>query len=52
MEREISGYYFDGEKSYILYKDEDGNETMEEWKDEQSDQNGSKEEIRSRYCRC
>ena len=51
MEREISGYYFDGEKSYILYKDEDGNETMEEWKDEQSDQNGSKEEIRSRYCR-
>ena len=49
MEREISGYYFDGEKSYILYKDEDGNETMEEWKDEQSDQNGSKEEIRGRY---
>ena len=37
MEREISGYYFDGEKSYILYKDKDGNETMEEWKDEQSD---------------
>ena len=49
MEREISGYYYDGEKSYILYKDENGNETMEEWKDEQSDQNGSKEEIRSRY---
>ena len=49
MEREISGYYFDGEKSYILYKDENGNETMEEWKDEQSDQNGSKEEIRGRY---
>ena len=48
MEREISGYYYDGEKSYILYKDEDGNETMEEWKDEQSDQNGSKEEIRGR----
>ena len=48
MEREISGYYFDGEKSWILYKDENGNETMEEWKDEQSDQNGSKEEIRSR----
>ena len=46
MEREISGYYYDGEKSYILYKDENGNETMEEWKDEQSDQNGSKEEIR------
>ena len=51
MEREISGYYFDGEKSWILYKDENGNETMEEWKDEQSDQNGSKEKIRGRYCR-
>ena len=47
MEREISGYYFDGEKSYIIYKDEQGNETMEEWTDEQTDQNGSKEEIRS-----
>ena len=35
MEREISGYYFDGEKSYIIYKDEQGNEIMEEWKDEQ-----------------
>ena len=34
MEREISGYYYDGEKSYVLYKDEDGNETMEEWTDE------------------
>ena len=49
MEREISGYYYDGEKSYILYKDEDGNETMEEWTDEQQTQNGSKEEIRGRY---
>jgi hypothetical protein len=37
MEREISGYYFDGEKSWIIYKDENGSETMEEWKDEQSD---------------
>ena len=46
MEREISGYYFDGEKSYIIYMDEHGNETMEEWTDEQTDQNGSKEEIR------
>ena len=35
MEREISGYYFDGEKSYIIYRDEQGNETMEEWTDEQ-----------------
>ena len=34
--KEISGYYYDGEKSWILYKDEDGNETMEEWKDEQN----------------
>ena len=37
MEREINGYYFDGEKSYIIYRDEYGNETMEEWKDEQTD---------------
>ena len=44
MEREISGYYYDGEKSWILYKDEDGNETMEE-NNEQSDQSGSKKEI-------
>ena len=36
MEREISGYYYDGEKSWTLYKDEDGNETMEE-NNEQSD---------------
>ena len=47
MEREIEGYYYDGKKSWILYKDEDGNESMEEWKDEQSDQNGSKKKIRS-----
>ena len=33
-EKEISGYYYDGKKSWILYKDEDGNETMEEDKDE------------------
>ena len=37
MEREINGYYFDGEKSYIIYRDEYGNETMEEWEDEQTD---------------
>ena len=36
MEREISGYYFDGEKSYVIYIDENGNETMEERKDEQT----------------
>ena len=34
MEREISGYYYDGEKSWILYKDEDGNVEMEEDNDE------------------
>ena len=33
-EKEIVGYYYDGEKSYILYKDEDGNETIEEDIDE------------------
>ena len=35
MAREIDGYYYDGEKSWILYKDEDGNITQEEWEDEQ-----------------
>ena len=30
---EIDGYYFDGEKSWIMYKDEDGNIEMEEWND-------------------
>ena len=34
MEREISGYHFDGEKSWILYKDEHGNEIQEEWEDD------------------
>ena len=34
MEREVSGYYYDGEKSWILYKDEDGNIEMEEDNDE------------------
>ena len=34
MEREIHGYYFDGKKSWIMYKDENGNIEMEEWKDE------------------
>ena len=35
MEREIEGYYYDCEKSWILYKDEYGNESKEEWTDEQ-----------------
>ena len=34
MEREISGYYYDGEKAWILYKDEYGNVEMEEDNDE------------------
>ena len=34
MERKIDGYYYDGEKSWILYKDEDGNVEMEEDNDE------------------
>ena len=34
MEREIDGYYYDGKKSWILYKDEDGNVEMEEDNDE------------------
>ena len=35
MEREIDGYYYDGEKSWILYRDEHGNIEMEEDNDEQ-----------------
>ena len=33
-EKERVGYYHDGKKSWILYQDEDGNETQEEWTDE------------------
>jgi hypothetical protein len=32
--KEIVGYYYDGKKSWILYQDEYGNQTKEEWKDE------------------
>ena len=35
MEREISGYYFDGEKSWILYEDKHGKIIKRRWKDEQ-----------------
>ena len=35
MEREIIGDYYDGKKFWVLYQDEDGNQTNEEWKDEQ-----------------
>ena len=34
MEREIDGYYFDGKKLWIIYKDERGNITMEKDNDE------------------
>jgi hypothetical protein len=34
MKREITGYYFDGEQSWIIYKDENGNEEMEKCKNE------------------
>ena len=51
MERKgrIHGYYYDGETQWVMYEDEDGYIEMREMedKDEQSDQNGSKEEIRS-----
>ena len=36
-EKEIVGYYHDGKKFWILYQDEYGNQTQEEWNDEQSD---------------
>ena len=32
--KEVVGYYYDGKKSWILYKDEYGKETMEEDNDE------------------
>ena len=35
--KEIDGYYYDGKKLWILYKDKYGNITEEECKDEQSD---------------
>ena len=31
MEREISGYYYDGKKSWIMYIDEDGNIKTRRW---------------------
>ena len=31
MKREVDGYYFYGEKSWIIYVDEHGNTEMEEW---------------------
>ena len=34
MAREIDGYYYDGEKSWILYKDEDGYIEMVEMEDD------------------
>jgi len=34
--KELTGYYYDGKKSYKLYKDENGKETQVLWKDEES----------------
>ena len=34
VKRKLHGYYFDGKKSWILYQDQYGKETKEEWKDE------------------
>ena len=34
MEREIDGYYYDGEKSWIMYEDEHGKIIMRRWNDE------------------
>ena len=46
----IHGYYYDGETQWVMYEDEDGYIEMREMEedDEQSDQNGSKKEIRGR----
>ena len=38
MEREIHGYYFDGEKSWVLYQDENGNIEMVEEKEEEKNE--------------
>ena len=35
-DKEVVGYYYDGKKSWILYQDEDGKESKEEWTDEYS----------------
>ena len=34
--KEVVGYYYDGKKSWKLYKDEYGKETQEEWNDSES----------------
>ena len=34
MKREVDGYYFDGEKLWIIYKDENGKVIIKEEKDE------------------
>ena len=34
--KEVVGYYYDGKKSWKLYKDEDGNESQEEWNNSES----------------
>ena len=34
--KELIGYYYDGKKSWKLYKDEDGKEWQEEWNKSES----------------
>jgi len=34
--KEVVGYYYDGKKSWKLYKDECGNEWQEEWDNKES----------------
>ena len=38
MEREINGFYYDGEKSWTLYIDEDGEIVMKEDEKENDDE--------------
>lgn len=38
--KELVGYYFDGKTSYKMYKDENGKESQEVWKDKQDNNYG------------
>ena len=38
--KELVGYYFDGKTSYKMYKDENGTESQEVWKDKQDNNYG------------
>ena len=37
--KELIGYYYDGKKSWKLYKDEEGKEWQEEWNKNKSESN-------------